>query len=88
MRGIYCGNTPVEFMMLADPVSGDGEFNGFYFLWRLMIDKKYQGKGYGTKALILIMDYVRNRSSASYLYSSYELGEHGPENFYLLNSIP
>ena len=83
MRGIFYEDEPVGFVMLADPVSGEEEFNGMYFLWRLMIDKNHQGKGYGQAALKLIMDYVRTRPDADYLYSSYEPGEHGPEKFYL-----
>ena len=83
MRGIYYRDEPVGFMMLADPVSGEDEFNGMYFLWRFMIDKNHQGKGYGKAALKLILEYVRNRPNAEYLYSSYEPGEHGPEKFYL-----
>ncbi|MHA1112017.1 MAG: GNAT family N-acetyltransferase [Promethearchaeota archaeon] len=83
MRGIFLGDEPVGFMMLADPVSGEEEFNGMYFLWRLMIDKNHQGKGYGKAALKLILEYVKNRPDADYLYSSYEPGEFGPEKFYL-----
>ena len=83
MRGIIYGDTPVGFMMLADPVSGEEELNNMYFLWRFMIDKNQQGKGYGKKAIKLIYDYVRTRPDAEYLYSSYEPGEFGLENFYL-----
>jgi diamine N-acetyltransferase len=83
MRGIFYGDEPVGFMMLADPVSGEEKFNGMYFLWRLMIDKDHQGKGYGEAALKMILEYVRNRPDADYLYSSFEPGEFGPEKFYL-----
>lgn len=83
MKGIFFGDEPVGFMKLADPVTGEDEFNGMYFLWRFMIDKSLQGKGYGKAALKKILDYVRIRPDAEYLYSSYEPGEHGPENFYL-----
>ena len=30
-----------------------------YLIWRFMIDKKYQGKGYGKEALQLALDYIR-----------------------------
>jgi diamine N-acetyltransferase len=83
MRGIFYEDDPVGFVMLADPVSGEEEYNGMYFLWRFMIDKNHQGKGYGKAAMKLVLDYVRNRPNAVYLYSSYETGEHGPEKFYL-----
>ncbi|UYP46781.1 hypothetical protein NEF87_003066 [Candidatus Lokiarchaeum ossiferum] len=87
MRAIYVGETPVGFVMLADPVSGeegeDEKYNGRYFLWRYMIAKEHQGKGYGKKGLDLLCNYVRSRPNAEYLYSSYEPGEHGPKMFYL-----
>ncbi len=83
MRGIFFGDEPVGFMMLADPVSGEKEFNGMYFLWRFMIDKNHQGKGYGKAAMKLILEYVRNRPNADFLYSSYDPSENGPEKFYL-----
>jgi diamine N-acetyltransferase len=47
-----------------------------------MIDRKYQKKGYGKKALDLLCKYVRKRPNADYLYASYEEGENGPERFY------
>jgi len=87
MRGIYFGDTPVGFLMLADPVkreTGDAaEYNGIYYLWRLMIDQKHQCKGYAKNALDLLCDYVRTRPNADYLYASYGPGKNGPEKFYL-----
>jgi diamine N-acetyltransferase len=86
-RAIYYGDNPVGFIMLADPVAGetgeDAMFNGRYFLWRLMIDHRYQKRGYGKQAVDLLIEYVKTRPNADYLYCSYSLGEHGPEGFYL-----
>src|SRR5262245_13363916 len=45
-RAIYAGETPVGFVMLKD----DSE-KGEYYLWRYMIDARYQGKGFGQRAL-------------------------------------
>lgn len=85
-RAIYFGDTPVGFIMLANPINGesgeDARFNGRYFLWRLMIDHRYQKKGYGKLAVDLLIKYVRTRPDADYLYCSYSVGEHGPEGFY------
>ena len=40
MRAIYAGDTPVGFLMTSEaPDRGD------YFLWRLMIDARFQGDG-------------------------------------------
>lgn len=32
-----------------------------YNIWHLMIDEKYQGKGYGTKSLNLCVDYIKSK---------------------------
>ncbi len=87
MRGIYANEKPVGFIMLADPVSGEegesAKYNGWYFLWRLMIADGQQGHGYGRHALDALCEYVRSRPDAHYLVSSYEPGEGGPKDFYL-----
>ena len=48
-----------------------------YSLWRLMIDKKYQGKGFGREAIKLALDFIRTWpcGKAEYCELSYE-----PEN--------
>ena len=76
-RGIYAADTPVGFVMISDiPEKAE------YFLWRFMIDRQHQGKGYGRRAIELLVDHVRTRPNAEYLHVSYKLGEHGPEQFY------
>lgn len=34
-------------------------------LWRFMIDKNYQKKGFGKQAMSLVIDYVKNASRKS-----------------------
>ena len=36
-----------------------------YFLWRFMIDARYQSLGFGRQALELVIDHVRTRPSAT-----------------------
>ena len=50
---------------------------GNYNLWRLMIDKTYQGKGYGKEAVKLALEYINTFpcGAADYCWLSY-----GPEN--------
>lgn len=61
--GIYDGETPVGFVMLGygdEPDSGNppiAEDN--YCLWRLMIDRAHQKKGYGRQAVRLALEYIR-----------------------------
>ena len=76
-RAIYADDTPVGFIMLYD----DSE-KAEYFLWRLMIAEPFQGKGYGRKAIKLLVEYVRTRPGASELLASYVPIEGGPEGFY------
>ena len=48
-----------------------------YCLWRFMIDREYQHRGLGKKALAAALDYIRTFpcGSAEYCWLSYE-----PEN--------
>ena len=48
-----------------------------YSIWRLMIDKRYQGRGYGREAIGLALDFIRTWpcGEAEYCSLSYE-----PEN--------
>ncbi|MFC2496214.1 MAG: GNAT family N-acetyltransferase [Scardovia wiggsiae] len=50
---------------------------GNYNLWRLMIDRNYQGKGLGRKAVSLALDFINTFpcGAAEYCWLSYE-----PEN--------
>lgn len=76
-RAIYADETPVGFVMLIDDPDTPE-----YFLWRFMIDADHQGKGYGRRALDLVVDYVRGRPGARELRSSYVRGAGGPQGFY------
>lgn len=76
-RAIYADDTPVGFLMLYDdPETTD------YFLWRLMIDGRYQGLGFGEQAAKLLIDYVRALPGATELMVSYVPEEGNPEPFY------
>ena len=80
--GIYENDTPIGFLMVgfdtddywddAPPVA-----KGNYNLWRLMIDEKYQNKGYGKESLRLALEFVKSFpcGKAEYCWLSYE-----PEN--------
>ena len=35
------------------------DYVGPYFLWRLLIDHRFQGRGYGRATLDAVADYVR-----------------------------
>ena len=81
-RAIYADDLPVGFVMLSWDVTPDPpRIIGPWFLWRLLIDIQYQGRGYGREAVRLISDILRDNGAAE-LLTSYGVGEGGPEAFY------
>lgn len=83
-RAIYAGETPVGFVMLEDWTTGpDPTPDRPIMLWRLMIDKDHQGKGYGRAALELIAEHVRERTPLDHFLTSCVEGPHTPKPFYL-----
>lgn len=74
---IYADDTMVGFMML-----GYYEVEGYYTLWKFMIDEKYQNKGYGRKALRLGIDYLVNRFKVKEVYTSYYATNRIARNLY------
>ncbi len=76
-RAIYAGDTPVGFLMLEDNAAKEQ-----YVLWRFMIDARYQGRGFGQRALELFFEHVRTRPGAKVLYTSCVPGEGSPGPFY------
>jgi diamine N-acetyltransferase len=47
-----------------------------------MIDRRYQGRGFGARALERVVDHVRTRPGATELLVSCVPGEGGPGPFY------
>lgn len=76
--GIYADEQAVGFLMVG--FGTDEEWtdppavaHGNYSLWRLMIDRRYQHRGYGTAALQLALDWVQTLpcGPAEYCWVSY-----------------
>lgn len=77
--GIYKDDTPIGFLMIGFDVNSDDEgapriAKDNYNIWRLMIDKKFQGKGFGKKAMNLALEFVNTFpcGTAKYCWLSYE----------------
>ncbi len=84
IRAICADELPVGLVMLHDEnLRDDPEVEDFYALWRFMIDAEHQGKGYGARAMALIVEHVAANPRATELFTSYVSGEHSPEGFYL-----
>lgn len=58
---IYHHETMIGFIMLSYEQADEEDDNDetVYKIWRLMIDKKYQGMGFGKKAMEKALDLIR-----------------------------
>ena len=77
-RAIYADETPVGFVMISDNPEKQE-----YFLWRFMIAEPYQGKGFGRRAIELLIEHTKTRPGANELLVSCRQGKGSPEGFYL-----
>ena len=77
----------VGFVMISDGIPAEtlaaDDDVGPYFLWRLLIDHRFQGRGYGAAAVDAVVDYLRSRPNADVLLTSCTAGEGSPQPFYL-----
>jgi GNAT superfamily N-acetyltransferase len=81
-RAVYADERPVGFVMLSwDVEPQPPEINGPWFLWKLLIDHRHQGEGYGREVVRQIMELVRGQG-ATELLTSYVPGEGSPAGFY------
>lgn len=74
---IYADNIMVGFIML-----GYYEAEGYYTLWKFMIDERYQNKGYGRKALKLGINYLIDRFQVKEIYTAYYAANHVAKKLY------
>jgi diamine N-acetyltransferase len=83
-RAVYAGDEPVGFVMISDGITVDNpEYLGPYYLWRLLVDVRHQGKGYGSAALWLAVEHIRTRPDARVLLTSCVQGPASPVGFYV-----
>ena len=76
-KGIFNDDVAVGFVML-DLIMEENKC----FLWRFMIDKKHQGKGYGKIALTLVIDHVKSLEVFHEIKTSYVPKENSAGGFY------
>ena len=58
--GIYSNDTIVGYVMVIYDYDEET-----YNIWHMMIDEKYQGKGYGSIAINLCIDYIKSKPFGS-----------------------
>ncbi|MEV8087911.1 GNAT family N-acetyltransferase [Streptomyces nigra] len=83
-RLIMDGERPVGFLMAFLDIDwyGDGGSVRRSGLWRLNIDAREQGRGYGRFAVTSVAAEIRRRGGRE-LYVTWHPGPDGPEGFYL-----
>jgi diamine N-acetyltransferase len=78
----------VGFVMISDDIpeerlADDDDMLGPYFLWRLLIDDRFQGRGYGAATVDAIADYVAAKPNGRTLLTSCADGDGSPLPFYI-----
>ena len=66
IRAIYAGEVPVGFLMTSEAPD-----QGEYFLWRIMIDAKYQSKGYAAQAVRKLIQRIKDTPNGKSLITSH-----------------
>lgn len=75
-RAIGAGNDLVGFAMVyRDPAAG------IFYIWRFMVDARHQGRGYGRRAMALLLDEARADGAREITLSAVP-GEHSALDFY------
>jgi GNAT superfamily N-acetyltransferase len=88
-RAVYADDEPVGFVLLSwDVPPQPPRIIGPWFLWKLLIDERQQGRGLGRATVLGVADVVR-ANGARELLTSCVPGLEGPEGFYLrLGFVP
>ena len=76
-RAIYADETPIGFIMIEDQPEKPE-----YYLWRFMIDTRYQRMGFGRRAMAIAIEHVKKRPNATEFLTSVTQDEGGPQAFY------
>ena len=74
---IYADEKPVGFIMF-----GYYESRKQYTLWKFLIDKEHQGKGYGKEALKQGVTYLKEQFDAKEIYTGVSLGNEAAKGLY------
>ncbi len=87
-RAVMANETPVGFIMLFDPTldpeatKAQGDALDSLNIWRLMIEFKHQGKGYGEQVIQRIIDRAKSMPGINTVSLSYVLRDGNAKPFY------
>ena len=76
-RAIYADDTPVGYVLLSE-----NRDKPRYYLWRYMIDQRYQHMGFGRAAMEQVIARVRTLPNAAEMFLTYVPVDNGPREFY------
>lgn len=81
-RAVYADDAPVGFVMLSwNVVPQPPRIIGPWFLWKLLVDERHQGRGYGREVVELVAQIVRANGATELLTSCFQDVD-GPNAFY------
>jgi diamine N-acetyltransferase len=87
-RGIAAGGAAAGFAMLEDwrqcPANApeDWRREPYVYIWRFMIDARFQSLGFGAQAMRLLIGHARQLPGTKAMLLSFVPGEGSPEGFY------
>ena len=77
--GMYAKGEPVGFLLVFDARRDPDEPANQLYVWRLMVDHRHQGKGYGRRAMQWVVDEARRLGYAEVGLSHWDADGHaGP----------
>ena len=87
IRAVYLGDRPVGLVVVFDPRDPDAEPDpimqpGDILLWRLMIDRECQGRGYGQQAVLRVLERYRQEDGVKRILATYAPGPQAPKSFF------
>lgn len=81
-RAVFAGGDPVGFVMVSWNVQPQPpEIIGPWYLWKLIIDERFQGRGFGREVVRQVAELVRAEGAVE-LLTSYVPRAGGPAGFY------
>jgi diamine N-acetyltransferase len=81
-RAVYADEEPVGFVQLSWNVQPQPpDIIGPWFLWKILIDRRHQGRGYGAEVIRQVAELIR-AEGATELLTSYVPADDGPADFY------
>ena len=81
-RAVYLDGEPVGFVMLSWGVTPQPpDIIGPWFLWKLIVDERHQGRGIG-RAIVTEVARLIAAEGATELFTSHVVADGGPDGFY------